>query len=196
MCIANVAHCEPGASRTRCVVRCPEGALANSRWEASGFMLAHPPDQRAPETRPGRGGGPSPPRPERHDNKGITTPPPLPGRRLCGCGFRWVREHEPARFPPDQARRNPPRQSGGPSPPRVTRQRPHETTAAPCRGGDSVGCGFRWVREHEPARFPPAIRPRASGAPRAIRALDTSWNLWSRRLPHRWRQIAISERAR
>src|SRR6266446_8331058 len=51
-CITNMAHHEHGASRTWCVERCPEGALANSRWEASGFMLAHPPDQRVPEPAP------------------------------------------------------------------------------------------------------------------------------------------------
>src|SRR6266446_8929089 len=51
-CITNMAHHEHGASRTWCVERCPEGALANSRWEASGFMLAHPPDQRVPNPAP------------------------------------------------------------------------------------------------------------------------------------------------
>ena len=52
MCIANVLRCEP-VNRV-CGASCdtPAGAVANSRWEASGFMLAHPPGQRTPEPAP------------------------------------------------------------------------------------------------------------------------------------------------
>ena len=67
------------------------GAVANSRWEASGFMLAHPPDRRDPEFHPGRGGGSIPTpgatgEPVRSvEHQRHWTPPPLPGRRLMGA---------------------------------------------------------------------------------------------------------------
>ena len=80
--------------------------MANGRWEASWFMLAHPPDQRAPRTAPRQGGGCIAPQGATRQpsvvssSKGIRHRRPGRGGDLGGREFRWVREHEPARFPP------------------------------------------------------------------------------------------------
>src|SRR6266446_7485223 len=73
------------------------GAVANSRWEASGFMLASHRNPHPQSLRPGRGGGVMPL--SCRSRLGVEVPPPLPGR-VSGALVRWVREHEPARFPP------------------------------------------------------------------------------------------------
>src|SRR6266446_7087611 len=97
MCIANVVRRERGASRTWCVVPCPEGAVANSRWEASGFMLAHPPDQRARNPpRQGRWNLNTKPRATRQWHHAAAPA----GAETLGVRIPVGSEHEPARFPP------------------------------------------------------------------------------------------------
>ena len=110
MCIANVVHRERGASRTWCIaslVHRERGASCDApkgQWRIAGGKRAGS-CSRTHRTnalpKPAPAGAAEP---QHHPRATTTTASrrrrPLPGRRLCGCGFRWVREHEPARFPP------------------------------------------------------------------------------------------------
>ena len=58
--------------------------MANSRWEASGFMLASHRTQRPP-TRPGRGDGPHTAPQRDTTTKASRHRRPLPERKLYGC---------------------------------------------------------------------------------------------------------------
>ncbi len=75
----------------------PDPVWAYEETTASGFMLASHRNPHPQSLRPGRGGGVMPL--SCRSRLGVEVPPPLPGR-VSGALVRWVREHEPARFPP------------------------------------------------------------------------------------------------
>jgi hypothetical protein len=101
-------HTHPVGSRQRTANRCDATRFNQSEWcPGTELNRRHEDFQSSalPTELPGhpRRGGSDAARKITHVpcfHSPLTAPPPLPGRRLFGVQFRWVREHEAARFPP------------------------------------------------------------------------------------------------